>query len=231
MNKSRLFCAVRVSAISFFLIIIYPQSASAVLVNGAVLDFGPAPGSPNSSQPALGTGSWVAIEPSAFSTYVSLTSHDGIHTGIIQPASGSHAGPPNGSESPSIDEPHDWFGATGMLGSNSPMNVLSATGNTAILDFTGLEWDWNGVDNIRLYDASFGDTGIATITCTVDCSNGDTYVLDYTGHIRDGDGGLGGEEVLVHLEGTISAVPIPPALWLFGSGLLGLVGIARKKAT
>ena len=27
----------------------------------------------------------------------------------------------------------------------------------------------------------------------------------------------------------ISAVPIPPALWLFGSGLMGLVGIARKK--
>ena len=25
-------------------------------------------------------------------------------------------------------------------------------------------------------------------------------------------------------------VPIPPALWLFGSGLLGLIGIARKKA-
>lgn len=28
----------------------------------------------------------------------------------------------------------------------------------------------------------------------------------------------------------ISAVPVPPALWLFGSGLMGLVGIARKKA-
>ena len=27
-----------------------------------------------------------------------------------------------------------------------------------------------------------------------------------------------------------SVVPIPPALWLFGSGLLGLVGIARRKA-
>ena len=26
-----------------------------------------------------------------------------------------------------------------------------------------------------------------------------------------------------------SAVPVPPALWLFGSGLLGLVGIARRK--
>jgi hypothetical protein len=26
-----------------------------------------------------------------------------------------------------------------------------------------------------------------------------------------------------------NAVPIPPALWLFGSGLLGLIGIAKKK--
>jgi hypothetical protein len=29
---------------------------------------------------------------------------------------------------------------------------------------------------------------------------------------------------------TVTAVPIPAAVWLFGSGLLGLVGIARKKA-
>jgi len=28
-----------------------------------------------------------------------------------------------------------------------------------------------------------------------------------------------------------SPVPIPPAVWLFGSGLIGLVGIARRKAT
>jgi hypothetical protein len=27
---------------------------------------------------------------------------------------------------------------------------------------------------------------------------------------------------------SISAVPIPPALWLFGSGLLGLIGISRR---
>ena len=30
--------------------------------------------------------------------------------------------------------------------------------------------------------------------------------------------------------GNVGAVPIPPALWLFGSGLLGLIGIARRKA-
>ena len=27
----------------------------------------------------------------------------------------------------------------------------------------------------------------------------------------------------------VSAVPIPPALWLFGTGMLGLVGVARRK--
>ena len=29
--------------------------------------------------------------------------------------------------------------------------------------------------------------------------------------------------------GDVSPVPVPAALWLFGSGLLGLIGIARKK--
>jgi len=29
---------------------------------------------------------------------------------------------------------------------------------------------------------------------------------------------------------SVSAVPVPAAAWLFGSGLLGLVGIARRKA-
>jgi hypothetical protein len=30
-------------------------------------------------------------------------------------------------------------------------------------------------------------------------------------------------------DGDVSAVPIPATAWLFGSGLLGLVGIARRK--
>lgn len=31
-------------------------------------------------------------------------------------------------------------------------------------------------------------------------------------------------------EGAVSAVPLPAAAWLFGSGLLGLVGVSRRKA-
>ncbi len=29
--------------------------------------------------------------------------------------------------------------------------------------------------------------------------------------------------------GDVSTVPVPAAVWLFGSGLLGLIGVARRK--
>ena len=35
----------------------------------------------------------------------------------------------------------------------------------------------------------------------------------------------------VTLESVPSAIPVPAAVWLFGSGLLGLVGVARRKKT
>jgi hypothetical protein len=41
-------------------------------------------------------------------------------------------------------------------------------------------------------------------------------------------GGLDGEYI-VNLTGAQFVVPIPAALWLFGSGLLGLIGISRRK--
>ena len=31
--------------------------------------------------------------------------------------------------------------------------------------------------------------------------------------------------------GTFNAVPVPPAVWLFGTGLLGLVAVARRRKT
>lgn len=38
--------------------------------------------------------------------------------------------------------------------------------------------------------------------------------------------GLGIQNATVN----VAAVPVPPAVWLFGSGLLGLVGVARRRA-
>lgn len=34
----------------------------------------------------------------------------------------------------------------------------------------------------------------------------------------------------IHFDGyPVPAVPVPPAIWLFGSGLIGFIGIARRK--
>ena len=35
--------------------------------------------------------------------------------------------------------------------------------------------------------------------------------------------------IWVGSDGTVSVVPVPAAVWLFGSGLLGLIGVARRK--
>jgi hypothetical protein len=43
-------------------------------------------------------------------------------------------------------------------------------------------------------------------------------------------GGLNPTGLLVaNISGQATIVPIPPALWLFGSGLLGLIGISKRK--
>ncbi len=77
-------------------------------------------------------------------------------------------------------------------------------------------------------------SGVGSIVCAVDCATGDTYTLDYTATVPQADpSNFGGVDYALHLEGTIgdapSAVPVPAAVWLFGSGLLGLVGVARRK--
>ena len=42
---------------------------------------------------------------------------------------------------------------------------------------------------------------------------------------------LGNGSKSVRLTYVANPVPIPAAVWLFGSGLLGLIGIIRKKVT
>lgn len=45
----------------------------------------------------------------------------------------------------------------------------------------------------------------------------------------DGDTIVGSNNVTIFSANIGTMIPIPPALWLFGSGLLGLIGISRRK--
>jgi len=121
---------------------------------------------------------------------------------------------------PGIDE--TWTsGIVGIMGNHfttSDVNVLSG----ATLDFSG--WVlFLGGSNYEL-----GVTqGIANYTF-----DGINFTLDYSWNYINDNGGnplgnLSVTDYVLHLEGTV--VPIPAAAWLFGSGLLCLVGMARRK--
>ena len=73
-------------------------------------------------------------------------------------------------------------------------------------------WHYSG--NGAFGSADFFDTFGLVFTLITD-----GVELDY-GSITPAEFDLGG-----------ATVPIPPAVWLFGSGLIGLVGIARRRTS
>jgi hypothetical protein len=148
---------------------------------------------------------------------------NGIHLGSTQAADGSHGGPIDGTETPNIDNPWTFFGATGMNQTTSPITDLTGTGSTRTLDFSGWNIAWNGIDSIPLADLG------TTITCdTASCSDSSNYTIDGAFHVLSA--GFTQVFYALHLEGHItSTVPIPAAAWLFGSGLAGLMSIVRRR--
>jgi len=154
---------------------------------------------------------------------------------------------------PDIDAPWLFFGQQGVHSSASPVTILSDSGTgTVELDFSGWQINWNN-NVIDLGDNSWGSNpdGVAILNCSGDCSAGDTFSLFYTAQVDEGPFigiryrfGLDNANLLSNLAvssegvvedlgviatGTIGAVPVPAAVWLFGSGLIGLVTVASRR--
>ena len=124
-----------------------------------------------------------------------------------------------------IDATWSFYNASGnhiTLGTGPSVATDDGSGN-ATLDMSGWTVFWNG-GNINM-----GLGADAVVTCGNTCESGDTFVLDYAAQVPTG--GFSGVNYVLHMTGTIgaSAVPVPAAVWLFGSGLLGLVGVARRR--
>ena len=100
-------------------------------------------------------------------------------------------------------------------------------------------YDWNGfnIDVVLLWDQNEVFTS---------APGGELYLgpagpmpfpndaYDLVSRDVDGDGVAGakmvdGPFIDFSANFSLSAVPVPPSVWLFGSGLMGLVGIARRK--
>ncbi|HSH28864.1 MAG TPA: Ig-like domain-containing protein [Thiohalobacter sp.] len=209
------------------------SSASlAELQPDATLEF-TAAASGGTSAPA--SGSWfsmLALDLDSDGTpetsiYTPIGAYNGINLGTAQAASGSHSGSPGctagagtctdtdpSSESPNIDNPWGFFGNTGMHQTTSAATVLSASGNSATVDFSGWNVTWNHIASIPMGSGAWAGNpeGVATITCGVDCGHGDTFVLEYSATVPAGDpSGFGGVAYGVHLEGTIVEQVAPVA--------------------
>lgn len=87
-------------------------------------------------------------------------------------------------------------------------------------------FDWNFFNTEFSDDGDGGILAASEVIFEDDFGNGfeDFAFL----RIQSFTGGTDHYEVLAQIE--TSAVPIPAAIWLFGSALMGLVGIRRKKA-
>jgi len=116
-------------------------------------------------------------------------------------------------------------------------DILSASFNFRILDiWTSGRDDVGNLNNVGTVYAS-GGTGWKsfdiTKSLTETLSNGGKtadYSFAYTGYsgfsFGSAEGGL--PAYLSITTASVNPVPVPAAVWLFGSGLLGLFGIRRK---
>jgi len=189
-----------------------------------------------------------------FGSANSYTGTNYVQTGMTSSGAPIYLLDPSGNkvvmtttEHPGIDEPWAFFGNTGMDYLSNAVTVLSGTGTQKFLDFSGWGVTWNGIPQINMgggawgagtgfYNAGTGNgNGVARINCsTSSCSGSSTYTLDYFATVPNGDpSGFGGVKYTLHLVGHVTdataPIPVPAAAWLFGSGLMGMAAIARRK--
>ena len=99
----------------------------------------------------------------------------------------------------------------GIDGLQGQLFSVNQTGNTGAL------LAWSTTDHLNIA----GTTGTAAIISPIELLAGE-YILEISGQVK----GLAGGSY----SGVLNAapVPLPPASFLFGAGLLGMLGIARR---
>jgi len=144
---------------------------------------------------------------------------------------------------PAVNGPYDGNALTNAMGSIESYSMVNngaftlANPNSAISSasgpagFLGGSWGYNfgGATQFNNTVAGFGSDQLMSFIAL-----GATDVSDLSGTpisttFANGKWHVNATTGTVSYVGQVSAVPVPAAIWLFGSGLLGLVGISRRK--
>lgn len=193
-----------------------------------------------------GNSKLVDTERTAISTFQglrirSLSSSTARNNDTTQTATGSHGGPVNGLESPGIDNAWAFQGSTGMHLTTSTAAVINETGSSATINFDDWSVIWNQTPQGNtpapidmgtgawnpLSGAPSGSysNGIAQLTCETNCSEGETFQLNYAATVPAGDpSGFGGIRYFLHLEGTIGTYNDAPVTTDINTGVLSTNG-------
>lgn len=107
-------------------------------------------------------------------------------------------------------------------------SISFTSGDNFAIFFPTLEYQWGGA-----YFPLGINTGGVTFDCIGALSGNVQCAAEYTINAAMGDdpdnAGFDGWTAQWNYYGTMSAVPLPAAVWLFGSGLLGLLTIAARR--
>jgi len=122
---------------------------------------------------------------------------------------------------------------------SSILNVASVSINGSVWDFGGAGISTGSIDNgtgtvdgimVNTFSVVTGSFDVATIQFQAIGSG--TSALNLTEYALNpwASGGALIDPILANSSLTVlQSVPVPAAVWLFGSGLIGLIGVARRK--
>ena len=112
----------------------------------------------------------------------------------------------------------------GLLASVHDFSInLTTSNNSAYTDLVSMQIDWSGSNQNQLISQTWGSV-IAD-----DFVNGIAY-YQYDSVAGPEALSYGSASFGLEFATGIAPVPLPATAWLFGSGLIGLIGFARRKA-
>ena len=121
---------------------------------------------------------------------------------------------------------HNFTTANGWFQNGSPDAVALYANNSLIdsLSYEGTLAPFTEGDALTISDSNSEILSISRVINGIDSNNND---LDFQlGCTTPGSANIAGSG---DCSTGVSPVPVPAAVWLFGAGLMGLVGIARKR--